>query len=74
MSLESLSRKVHDTFGLQHQTNLGVLRHYINTTSNEQLTKEINNIKEASLLRNLWEAGLNAMLQEVVLVRLKKAK
>ncbi|MBA7567275.1 hypothetical protein ES708_08984 [subsurface metagenome] len=72
MRLEKLSRKVADSFGLAHQTNLGVLRHYIKTTSNVQLITEIGKIKEAVLLRILWEAGLNSELQDAVLERLKK--
>ena len=72
MKLENLARKVADSFGLAHQTNLGVLRHYIKTTSNTQLAIEIADIKEASLLRTLWEAGLDAELQDIVLERLKK--
>ena len=72
MKLEKLARKVRDSFGLAHQTNLGVLRHYVKTTSNTQLTMEIAKIESASTLRTLWEAGLNAELQDVVLERLKK--
>lgn len=72
MKLENLSRKVADSFGLAHQTNLGVLRHYIKTTPNIELTQQIAKIKEAVLLRILWEAGLNSELQDAVLERLKK--
>ncbi|GAJ24845.1 unnamed protein product [marine sediment metagenome] len=72
MKLEKLSRKVADSFGLGHQMELGVLRHYIRTTSNIRLTTEIGNIKDAALLRILWEAGLSSELQDVVLERLKK--
>ena len=71
MKLQKLAKKVVDTYGLLHQTHLGVLRHYIKTTSEEALAKEISKITSHKELRTLWEAGLNTYLQDEVLKRLK---
>jgi len=72
MKLQKLAKKVVDTYGLLHQTNLGVLRHYIRTTSEEELAKEIGKMVSWKELRTLWEAGLNTRLQDEVLKRLKE--
>jgi len=74
MPLLKLAQKVTDTYGLAHSTNLGVLRHYIKTTSEDKLIEEIKKVEDAIILRALWEAGLSSKLQEVVLERLKKVK
>ncbi|MBU2249574.1 MAG: hypothetical protein KKD77_22700 [Gammaproteobacteria bacterium] len=74
MPLLNLTKKVADSFGLAHKINLEVLRHYIKTTSEEKLIEEIKEIKDASYFRFLWEAGLSAGLQQVVLQQLKIIK
>ena len=71
MPLENLAKKTREARGMAHNVNLGVLRHYIKTTSEERLVEEIGKFKDTSLLRTLWEAGLSSRLQEVVLKRLK---
>lgn len=72
MPLLNLTKKVHDTFGLAHATNLATLRHYLKTTNEDKLVREILEFKDVALLRNLWEAGLSSRLQEVVLDKLKR--
>lgn len=71
MKLQKLAQKVIDSFGLGHQTNLGVLRHYIKNTPEKQLIEEIKAIGDAKILRTLWEAGLSATLQEEVLNKMR---
>jgi len=71
MPLLNLAKKVADSFGLAHQINLGVLRHYIKTTSEDKLVEEIKEIKKDSYLRILWEAGLSARLQRAVIRQLE---
>ena len=72
MRLERLAREVTESYGLLHQAYLRALRNYIKTTSEEELVKQVIEIKEVALLRTLWEAGLSSRLQEVVLERLEK--
>lgn len=72
MPLLNLTKKVADSFGLAHKTRLDVLRHYIKTTSEDTLVEEIKTIGTAGYLRILWEAGLSARLQAVVLEQLRK--
>lgn len=72
MSLERQLKTVSEARGLLHQLALRGLRLYIKEHSEEELIKEIDKIKEAALLRFLWEAGLSASLQDAVLDRLKK--
>lgn len=72
MPLLNLTKKVADSFGLAHKIELDVLRHYIKTTTEKTLIWEIGHIQNAAYLRILWEAGLSARLQDVVLEQLKK--
>lgn len=72
MPLLNLTKKVADSFGLAHKIELDVLRHYIKTTPHSKLVEEIKKIKTAAYLRVLWEAGLTAPLQVVVLHQLEK--
>lgn len=72
MPLKTLAKRVVETFGLKHQANLAVLRNYIRSVSEEKLIKEVEDFDNAATLRVLWEAGLSARLQEVVLRRLEK--
>lgn len=72
MLLERMARSVSETYGMLHQMNLRALRNYIKTTPEEELIKQVANVREAILLRSLWEAGLSSGLQEAVLERLEK--
>lgn len=72
MPLLNLAKKVADSFGLKHTIHLGVLRHYIKTTLEDELVKEIKEIKTDRYLRILWEAGLSSRLQQTVLKQLEK--
>lgn len=72
MRLERLAISVSESYGLLHQSNLRVLRDYLKATSEEELAKQVEAIKDAGLLRTLWEAGLSSELQRAVLERLEK--
>lgn len=72
MRLERLAKSVAESYGLLHQSNLRALRVYIKITSEEELIKQVMEIKNTLLLRTLWEAGLSSGLQEAVLKRLEK--
>lgn len=72
MRLYRLAKSVSESFGLLHQSNLRVLRNYIKVTPEEELVKEMVEIKEVALLRTLWEAGLSSGLQDVVLEKLEE--
>ena len=72
MPLLNLTKKVADSFGLAHKIELDVLRYYIYTTSHSKLVKEVKKIEDAKYLRILWEVGLSAPLQSVVLHQLDK--
>jgi len=72
MRLAHLAKRVRDSRGLQHSSNLRLLRSYIIATDEETLVDEVKEIKDSDLLRTLWEAGLSARLQEVVLKQLEK--
>jgi len=72
MSLRRTAIRVVETYGLVHQVNLRALRNYIKTHTEEELLKEIRDIKESPLLRALWEAGLSQRLQDEVLEQLGK--
>lgn len=72
MSLKSVARRVTESFGLLHQTNLRALRLYIKDHTEEELIKEIAEIEDGRQLRILWEAGLSARLQDAVLEQLNK--
>lgn len=72
MRLERLAKSVAEATGLQHQLMLGPLRNYIKTQPEDELVKQVKDIKESRLLRILWEAGLSSGLQQAVLEQLKK--
>ena len=72
MKLERLARSVAESYGMLHQLQLTALRSYIKTTPEEELIKQVAEIKEAVLLRTLWEAGLSSGMQKAVLDRLEK--
>ena len=72
MRLERLAKSVAESYGMLHQLELRALRSYIKTTPEEDLVKQIAEIKEVILLRTLWEAGLSSVLQAAVLERLER--
>lgn len=72
MELSRLAKRVRDSWGLQHSANLNTLRHYVKITSEDSLAEQIKDITEVALLRTLWEAGLSARLQDVVLKQIGK--
>lgn len=72
MRLRNLAIRVAETRGMVHQLNLRALRLYIRDNVEWELEKEIQGIEASRPLRALWEAGLSARLQDVVLEQLKK--
>ena len=72
MELKRLAIRVTETYGLLHAMMIAELRRYIKETLEERLVDEIAEIKDAALLRALWEAGLSSRLQSAVLEQLKK--
>jgi len=63
------ARRVAESVGMEHQIVLRNLRAYIKQTPERELLEAIQVISSPSELRALWEAGLNAALQEAVLKR-----
>ena len=51
------------------QRNLDILRNYLKTTSEDDLTYAIARINRIEQLKILWEAGLKKRLQQAVLKR-----
>lgn len=72
MTLKRYAQRVTETYGLVHQSNLRALRYYIKEHTEVELVEEIAGLKDAVLLRALWEAGLSSVLQDAVLDRLNK--
>lgn len=63
------ANRVVTSAGLIHQSALWNLRNYIKTTPEESLLKDIKETNRSEQLRAMWEAGLNATLQQAVLAR-----
>lgn len=74
MNLRRYAIRVVETGGLLHQANLRALRGYLKREPEEHLVKEVSDIREAPLLRALWEAGLSSRMQDEVLKQLEKIK
>uniref|UniRef100_A0A6H2A4D1 Uncharacterized protein n=2 Tax=viral metagenome TaxID=1070528 RepID=A0A6H2A4D1_9ZZZZ len=72
MSLRRTAIRVVETYGLLHKANLTALRLYIKEHTEDELVKEVKDIREAPLLRALWEAGLSQRLQDAVMEQLGK--
>jgi len=72
MSLNRLAyyaNRVVITQGLQHQSALLNLRNYIKMTPEKDLLRDVKETHRSEQLRAMWEAGLNAALQQAVLAR-----
>jgi len=74
MSLRRTAIRVVETYGLLHKANLKALRLYIKEHTEDELIKEVKGIREAPLLRALWEAGLSQRLQDTVVEQLGKIR
>lgn len=72
MDLKRAALRVAESSGLLHSLYLGQLREYLNTTQEEKLVREVQDIVEPNQLRALWEAGLNSRMQAAVMERLEK--
>ena len=71
-ALEILALEVKKLQHLPRQQALWRLREYMQQTRQQDLIRAINRMKDPELLKILWEAGLNADLQQLVLRRLEE--
>lgn len=69
--LYEMAKAVADSRGLLHQRHLEALRLHIKTSAEDDLIEEIKRMNNIDVLRALWEAGLSARLQTVVLDRVR---
>lgn len=65
--LERYTKRVYGNIGLLRQRNLAVLRNYLRTSTEETIKRQVIAIMDINLLKILWEAGIKAELQEIVL-------
>ena len=70
--LEQYTWRTLNTRGLMHQRNLEILRNYLKTTPEDDLTYAIARINRIDMLKTLWEAGLKVRLQQAVLKRFEE--
>lgn len=71
-ALETYLKAIIDTKGLLHSQSVATTRRYINLTKIEDMRAAIDRITDPALLRALWECGLTAELQRMVLAQLDK--
>jgi len=71
-ALELLARQALKARGLRHVEAIQTLRMYMRETPKEDLIRAINRIRKVELFRILWEAGLDADLQRLVLQRIRE--
>jgi hypothetical protein len=69
MALEVYVDRVLDNRGLARQTALALLRWYIKTCPADVFESCVNSIQDVKKLKILWEAGLDAEQQKIVLKR-----
>ena len=69
MLLERYTWQTLQSKGLLHQRYLAILRNYLKTTPIADLEFAIRRITKIEELKTLWEAGLSAELQKIVLRR-----
>lgn len=69
--LQIRCQAVAESFGLLYQTHLKQLRHYLRTTSEYRLLREIKAITDPRHLRVMWAAGLNRTLQDATTERME---
>ena len=65
-ALEIYLKGAQDMRGMWHKERIRDVRNYIAVTPREEIISAIHQIKEQSLLRILWEVGLDTELQQIV--------
>jgi hypothetical protein len=73
-SLHEMVKRMMESFGLLRQNWLNALRDQIRRIDEETFTKELQQFKTGEELRILWEAGLNATFQRLVIARLEELR
>jgi len=71
VKLEYLLKILSKSRGIYHIGARQNVKKYIETLSLEEFKKEVEDIEDISLLRYLWEVGLTAEQQQIVLKRLE---
>jgi hypothetical protein len=71
-SLELRLKAARDARGLWHKQEIIHTRIYINATPKSEMIEAIKTIKDQTLLRTLWEVGLDTELQLVVTEQSRK--
>ena len=74
MALRVYTEKVRDSVGLAHQIALRSLRWYLKNTKLQSFKEQVGTITDITLLKTLWEAGLNSEQQKIVLARYEELK
>ena len=72
MSLEYLCRNAASSIGFIHLGYIEEIRSLLRRMTDEEFEKEVERIKDPKLLKILWEAGLTAERQKIVLKRLEE--
>ena len=71
VKLEYLLKILSKSRGIYHIGARQNVKKYIDSLSLEEFKKEVEQITDLNLLRYLWEVGLNAEQQQIVLKRLQ---
>jgi len=66
-ALERMLKQAQETKGMWHKGTIRDIRQYIELSKTDDIRKAIKEIKDQSLLRLLWEVGLNSILQATLL-------
>jgi len=66
-ALEIMLKQAQEAKGWMHKGIIRNIHMYISTSNIDDIRKQIKEIKDLSLLRLLWEVGLNATLQATLL-------
>jgi len=66
-ALEIMLKQAQEAKGTWHKGRIQDIRQYIQMSNIDDIRKAIKEIKDQSLLRLLWEVGLNATLQATLL-------
>jgi len=71
-ALEIYLKHAAEAKGTWHKSEIRNIRMYINNTPRNEIIAAIKLIRDQSLLRLLWEVGLDTELQEVVTYQSKR--
>jgi len=71
-ALETYLKHAAEAKGIWHKGEIINIRMYINNTPRNEIIAAIKTIRDQTLLRLLWEVGLDTELQEVVTYQSKR--